>query len=77
VDHLHRDLGPSWRYHLARLLYCRSEVFDVILHGVESDLRWCGGRLFLLQERWKTFDKRVAESERHRELWDALNAQRR
>jgi len=73
-DHLQRDLGPSWRYHLARLLYCRDEVFDSVCAGVESDLRWCGGALFALQERWKIYDRRLAESQKHREQWEALVA---
>jgi hypothetical protein len=60
---LEQDIGPRWRYHLARLMYTDEQTFFSVLVATEHDLEYCGGRLFLLQKQFELHDRRRAEFE--------------
>jgi hypothetical protein len=58
-----RDVGPNWKYHLLRTLYCGPE-YDGIVTTAEHDLEFYAGVQFALDEAWKAHDRRRADSER-------------
>jgi len=64
---LENELGPAWRFHLSRLLYCRDEVFRCILYAVGHDLEYFNGVRTALDERFSEWD-------RHGRLYMALNS---
>jgi hypothetical protein len=67
--HLEMDLGPRWRYHLARLMYCEQRAFDFMHYRMDRLLDWYGGRLFVLTEAWSEWD---ADAPKRKEQDDLL-----
>lgn len=47
------EVGPSWRYHLARFMYCDQFTFSTITTAVERSLEFYGGPMFVLAEEFK------------------------
>jgi hypothetical protein len=71
-DALESDLGPSWRYHLARLRYCDDWTFSNVLTAIERSLEFYGGRSFVIAEEFRIVDARRAEAEREPDLFRVL-----
>jgi len=71
-DALESDLGPSWRYHLARLRYCDQWTFSNVLTAIERSLEFYGGRSFVIAEEFRIVDARRAEAERQPDLFRVM-----
>jgi hypothetical protein len=59
-----RDVGPAWRWHLRRTLYCDNDLFRVVLALAEHDLEYYRGAQFALDEAWATIDRQRDEWEK-------------
>jgi hypothetical protein len=55
-----RDVGPCWKFHLRRTLYCGDE-YGSLLAATEHDLEYFNGPRFALEENWRKADARLAE----------------
>jgi hypothetical protein len=58
--HLETSVGPRWKYHFARLLYCREEVFYPVLLEARRSLLLYGGRMLALEEAFTWWDEEKA-----------------
>ena len=61
---LEADLGPRWRYHLARLMYCDQATFDAVTWRMEDALEIYGGRLLAIEESFAAWDAKAPEREK-------------
>ena len=59
-DAMVRDVGPCWKFHLRRTLYCGDE-YGSLLAATENDLEYFNGPRFALEENWRKADARLAE----------------
>jgi len=80
IAHLECSIGPRWKYHFARLLYCREEIFYPVLLEARRSLLLYGGRMLALEEAFTWWDEEKAPalslSAEIRELWNAHEEQR-
>lgn len=51
-----RIWGRRWKYHLARTMYCRSELYLCVISYAERSLEFYDGVPFALNEAWAHFD---------------------
>jgi hypothetical protein len=72
TDRLESELGPRWKYHLARILYCDEKTFWWVLVHARETLALYGGRLFVLREafdEWEADAPARTFAQEQRELW--------
>lgn len=50
------EVGPRWKYHLARIMYCAEGAFQQVLCYARHDLKLYGGRMFALAEAFERWD---------------------
>jgi hypothetical protein len=67
VTHLEADLGPRWRYHLARLMYCRDQEIYTVVWYAKANLEIFSGRLLALKEAFDQWDAEAPKREKARE----------
>lgn len=63
-DRMRSDVGPCYKFHLRRLLYCSRDTYRSVLMATEHDLEYFGGPRFALDAQWALLDKRVEESKK-------------
>jgi hypothetical protein len=71
-EHLEDDLGPRWRYHLARLMYCQTSDFWCVLNEARESLLFFGGTMVAVTEAFADHDAAAPErtfAEEQRQLW--------
>jgi hypothetical protein len=55
--------GKRWKYHLARTMYCRAELYINVTLYAERSLEFYNGIPFALDEAWAHFDALAADYE--------------
>jgi hypothetical protein len=60
-DGMVRDVGPMWRFHLRRTLYC-GEEFGALVDAAERELEFYDGPRFVLERMWELNDRRLKEA---------------
>lgn len=63
-----RIWGPRWKYHLARTMYCRFELYFNVTIYAERSLEFYNGIPFALADAWAHFDALAAADEGKDEL---------
>lgn len=76
-----RIWGPRWKYHLARTMYCRPELYLSVINYAKISLKFHDGLPFALTEAWAYFDAIAqayegSEQQRQDELWRAIISNR-
>jgi len=61
LGHLQEDLGPRWRYHLARLMYCQSAAFYWVLNEARASLAVFDGALVAVNDAFRDYDDPVPD----------------
>ena len=55
-DHMEIEIGPRWKYHLARLMYCSTPTFFHVMTQVRASLRLYGGPMFVVADEFARWD---------------------
>ncbi len=75
-----RIWGRRWKYHLARTMYCRAELYISVTAYAEKSLAFYDGVPFALTDAWAHFDAMAlayegSDEQRRDELWEEMGRQ--
>jgi hypothetical protein len=72
-----RDLGPKWKWHLVRFLYCNDNDYERLLRSAERDLDFFGGPKFALDSQLASLEADKLEWKKDEEWEKKVEAWRR